>query len=154
MISFVHIMKAMPGNPRPPERARRLRVLAAVIRKRGRVLIARRKGDDRFGGRWEFPGGKLEPGETPEQGLARELREEFGIEAAVGRFLGMVRSESPGFAIALEARETSHRSGEFELRDHDEIRWVKPSELAQFDLTEPDRRLLGRILKRLEEARR
>jgi 8-oxo-dGTP diphosphatase len=134
--------KQKSAAPRP------LKVLAAVIIKRGRILIARRKSTDRFGGQWEFPGGKLEAGETPKDGLARELKEEFGIEAGVGRFLGSVRSASPGFAILLGAYEVIHLSGEFELREHDEIRWVRPSEIAGFELTEPDLRLLDRIFKK------
>jgi 8-oxo-dGTP diphosphatase len=123
-------------------------VLAAVIKKRGRILIARRKPTDRFGGRWEFPGGKLEPGETSEGCLERELMEEFGIQAGIGRFIGSVLADPAGLAIRLDAYEAVHRAGEFELREHDEIRWVRPSELAGFELTEPDRRLLDRILKK------
>lgn len=137
----------MPQKAKPQE-PRRLKVLAAVIRKDGRILIARRKSTDRFGGQWEFPGGKLEPGETPEAGLKRELAEEFGIEAGIGRFLGSVKSESVGYAIELDAYEAVHLAGEFELREHDEIRWVTPSKLSDYDLTEPDRRLLKQILKR------
>jgi 8-oxo-dGTP diphosphatase len=124
-------------------------VLAAVLEKGGRILVARRKSTDRFGGQWEFPGGKLEPGETPEGCLKRELMEEFGIDAGIGRFIGSTLSESAGFLIRLDAFEAFHLAGKFELREHDEIRWVMPSELAGFELTKPDRRLLGRILKRL-----
>lgn len=130
-----------------PSARRRRKVLAAVLEENGRILIARRKITDRFGGFWEFPGGKLEPGETPEGCLSRELLEEFGVLAAIGRFIGSVRSESAGLSIELDAYEARHLQGEFELREHDEIRWVSPSELAGFDLTEPDRRLLGRIMK-------
>jgi len=143
----------MPRKQKPSA-PRRLKVLAAVIKKRGRILIARRKSTDRFGGQWEFPGGKLEAGETPEDCLRREMTEEFGIETRIGRFLGSVRSDLPGFAIELDAYDIIHLAGEFELRDHDEIRWVMPSELAGFELTEPDRRLLDRILKKPGETPR
>jgi 8-oxo-dGTP diphosphatase len=135
----------MPQNP-PQAVPGRLKVLAAVIRRDGRVLIARRKSSDRFGGKWEFPGGKLEPGETPADCLKREILEEFGVEVRVGRFLGSARSDFPDVTIELDAYEVHPEKGEFELRDHDELRWVLPSEVAGFDLTEPDRRLLDRVV--------
>ena len=135
----------MPRKSKPTA-PRRLKVLAAVIENGGRILIARRKSTDRFGGQWEFPGGKLEPGETPEQCLERELREEFGIASRIGRRLGSAKADSPEFAIRLDAYEAFHLGGEFELREHNEIRWVAPSEIAGYDLTEPDRRLLGQIM--------
>jgi 8-oxo-dGTP diphosphatase len=143
----------MPGRSKSAA-PRRLKVLAAVIRKRGRILIARRKSTDRFGGLWEFPGGKLEPGETSEGCLERELMEEFGIRTGIGRFIGSVLADAAGLSIRLDAYEAEHRAGEFELREHDEIRWVRPSELAGFELTEPDRRLLGRILEKRTERPR
>jgi 8-oxo-dGTP diphosphatase len=132
----------MPGKP-PRGELRSLKVLAAVIKKGERVLIARRKSTDRFAGRWEFPGGKIEPGETPESCLKREIMEEFGVETRVGRLLGSARADSPGLSIELDAYEAFPNGGEFELRDHDDLRWVLPAELAGYDLTEPDRRLLA-----------
>jgi 8-oxo-dGTP diphosphatase len=126
-------------SPRP------IRVLAAILEQSGRLLVARRKKDDRFGGRWEFPGGKIEPGETPEECLRRELREEFGVESRVGRYLGTVRSVSEEFSVELLAYEVFHLAGEFCLYDHEEIRWVRLSELEQYDLTEPDRLLLAKL---------
>ena len=63
------------------------KVTAAVIEKDGRILIAKRRIGDRHGGRWEFPGGKIDSGETPEECLKRELREELGIEAEIGELL-------------------------------------------------------------------
>ncbi len=133
--------KSVSPPPRP------LMVLAAVLEKDGRILIGRRKGADRFGGQWEFPGGKLEPGESPQECLKRELMEEFGIAAGIGRFLGSTLSDSAGLSIRLDAYAAVHLAGEFELREHDDLRWVLPSELAGFELTGPDRQLLGRVLK-------
>jgi 8-oxo-dGTP diphosphatase len=104
------------------------------------------KKGDRFAGLWEFPGGKLEQGETPEECLARELYEELGIRARVGRSLGSVYYSSPGFAIELIAYRVSHPAGSFRLQDHEEVRWVSPSEVGQFALTEPDKLLLEKLL--------
>jgi 8-oxo-dGTP diphosphatase len=132
--------KSVPQEPRP------LRVLAAVLEKNGRWLIAKRKKGDRFAGLWEFPGGKLERGETPEECLARELTEELGIRVRVGRYLGSVRYSSPSLSIELMAYRVSHRAGSFCLQDHEEVRWVSPSEIGRFALTEPDRLLLQRLM--------
>lgn len=131
--------KSDQQEPRP------FRVLAAVLEKNGRWLIAKRKKEDRFGGLWEFPGGKLERGETPEECLARELYEELGIRARVGRYLGSVRYSSPNFAIELIAYRVSHLTGSFRLQDHEEVRWVSPGEVGRFDLTEPDKLLLEKL---------
>jgi 8-oxo-dGTP diphosphatase len=66
------------------------RVTAAILRKEGKILIAKRQSGDAFEGKWEFPGGKIEEGETPEQCLRRELFEEFGIDASIGNLLCIV----------------------------------------------------------------
>jgi 8-oxo-dGTP diphosphatase len=121
------------------------KVTAAVIEKEGRVLIGRRKTGDRFGGLWEFPGGKLEPGEAPRDGLRRELREELGIEASIGPFLGSFPFNSAGLSIELLAFRASIEAGAPALFDHDEILWVPLGALADYPLTEPDK-LLAAIL--------
>jgi 8-oxo-dGTP diphosphatase len=136
-------------NARPRKQVRRklgpVRVLAAVLEKNGRWLIAKRKRGDRFGGLWEFPGGKLEADETPREGLVRELSEELGIEVRVGTSLGSVRYSSPDLAIELIAYAVVHVSGSFCLQDHDEVRWVVPSRIGRYALTEPDRLLLQKL---------
>jgi len=119
--------------------------LAAILCRDGRLLIARRKKGDRFEGLWEFPGGKLEPEEKPEDCLVRELKEEFGVEARAGRFLGSIRYASASLSIELRAYAVAHVSGVFHLYDHDEIRWVTPGECRDYALTEPDRILLEQM---------
>jgi 8-oxo-dGTP diphosphatase len=136
----------MPKEKTPPREPRPLRVLAAVLEKNGNWLIAKRKKGDRFAGLWEFPGGKLEPGESPEECLVRELSEELGIRVRVDRFLGSVRYSSPDFAIELIAYSASHIAGSIRLQDHEKVRWVSPSEVGRFALTEPDRLLLDKLL--------
>ena len=127
------------------EKQKSLRVLAAILYRDGRLLIARRKKGDRFEGLWEFPGGKLEPEEKPEECLAREMKEEFGVEARVGGFLGSIRHVSASLSIELSAYAVVHVSGAFHLYDHDEIRWVTPEECRDYALTEPDRILLDKL---------
>lgn len=124
-----------------------IRVTAGVIDRKGTVLIARRKTQGRFRGAWEFPGGTVEPGETPEECLGRELREELGINAAIGPFIGSFLYHSDTLAIELLAFRASILGGELTLRDHDEIRWVKPIELNDFAIAEPDRPLVQALLK-------
>lgn len=120
-------------------------VTAAVIEKDGRILIARRKKGDHLANKWEFPGGKLEPGETPEEGLARELHEEFGIRTEVGEFIGSSRFAYRHAAIELLAYRVVCLSDEFKVRDHEEIRWVPPEELGRYDFSEADRPIVRKL---------
>lgn len=113
-------------------------VTAAVIQQNDKVLIARRKKNGRFGGLWEFPGGKIEPGETAEACLRRELREEFGIETLIGDFLCSSRYESSSYSVEILAYSASHLSGIFMPQDHDEIRWVRTSDFPLYEFTLPD----------------
>jgi len=136
----------MPLKKPDPKEPPPLRVLAAVLEKNDRWLIAKRSGGDRFAGRWEFPGGKLEQGETPQECLAREISEELSIRIRVGRCLGSVQYSQPGFAIELTAYQASHLAGALRLQDHEEVRWVSPGEIGHFALTEPDRLLLEILL--------
>ena len=119
------------------------KVTAAVIKKGGRILIARRKSGDRFGGFWEFPGGKLEPGESPEAGMRRELREELGVETRIVGFLGAFPFESSGLSIELLAYRVAIERGEVRPVDHDEILWARPGDLTGFVFTEPDKPLVA-----------
>jgi 8-oxo-dGTP diphosphatase len=122
-------------------------VTAAVIEKDGKILIARRKEGDQLEGRWEFPGGKLEPGETPEEGLKRELREEFGIETAIGEPVGSSSFAYPHLTIELLAYRATVLSGAIKVRDHDEIRWVLPEDLPRHDFCEADRPIVRKLLE-------
>lgn len=127
------------------------RVTAAVIERSGRFLIAQRKPGLRFAGVWEFPGGKVEPGETPEAGLRREIAEELAIEIAVGAPLGAFRHSGPDLAIELLAFRAEWIGGRIVLHDHAEVRWVTPAEMPDFDFALPDRDLVR--LLRGEEVR-
>ena len=123
-------------------------VTAAVIEKDGNILIAKRKQGSRFAGKWEFPGGKLEKGETPEQCLKRELQEELDITAEVGDlFCSSEYSYTPEFTIRLLAYRATVISGVFNLNDHEEIRWVKPADLANYDFPEADRPIVEQLVK-------
>ncbi len=128
-------------------------VTAGVIEQVGKVLIARRKKAGYSGKRWEFPGGTLEAGETPEECLRRELREELSIEAAIGELICACRyTFNNARTIELMAYRAEHLSGDIELRDHDEIRWVELDQLPLYDFPEPDKPIVEKLIE--EAARR
>lgn len=106
-----------------------INVTAAIIIDSGKVFIARRKTTARMPGVWEFPGGKIEAGETPEQCLRRELREEFDIEVEVGDHLGTSVHHYEFGTIALMAYRTRVTGGEFKLNDHEEVAWATAEDL-------------------------
>ncbi len=114
-------------------------VTAAVIEKDGKILIAQRRKGSTLGGRWEFPGGKIEPGETAEECLKRELKEEFDIESEAVDFLIASRFRYCLVPIELLAYRVKHLSGEFKVNEHDQIRWVTPSELNSYDFMPADK---------------
>jgi 8-oxo-dGTP diphosphatase len=123
-------------------------VTAAVIEKDGYILIAKRKQGKRHTGNWEFPGGTLEEGETHEQCLRRELQEELAITVEIGDLICISEySYTPDWTIRLLAYRTTVISGNFSLNDHEEIRWVKPTDLANYDFPEADRPIVEKLVK-------
>jgi 8-oxo-dGTP diphosphatase len=127
---------------------RKITVTAAVLEKDGRILIARRKREDSLADKWEFPGGKLEKGETPKECLRRELREELNIDVVVGDFIGRSCHRHPHGEIELLAYRVIHLSGEFQLHDHEEIRWVLPADLLSHDFSAADIPIVKLLLER------
>ena len=101
-------------------------VTCAIIESIGKILIARRAQDQKLAGKWEFPGGKVEDGESPEECLKRELEEEFGIQTEVGEFICSNKHHYDHISIELMAYRVKYISGEFTLTDHDTIEWVNP----------------------------
>ena len=127
------------------------RVTAAVIVRDGTLLIARRAPGDRFGGRWELPGGKVEDGESLAGCLKRELAEELGVEADVGEELGCVTHSHGDDTIELHALRVRAARGEIRRTAHDEVRWAPPSEWDRYDFLEADRPLLEMLRRRWHE---
>ena len=115
-----------------------LNVTAAIIEKEGRVLAARRRAGSHLAGYWEFPGGKLEEGETPEVCLRRELTEEFKIDSNIGLFVGESIYDYGTKVIRLMAYLVEHIEGEFELIDHDDMRWLSLDELNEVNWAPAD----------------
>lgn len=113
-------------------------VTAAILVRNGLVMLARRGPSEKHAGSWEFPGGKTEPGETPQQGLKRELQEEFGWSSDVGRFVMENIYRYDDGAIRLLAFLAIPGIGEPRLCVHDAIAWVEPVELCEYSLLPAD----------------
>lgn len=107
-------------------------VAAGIIFKADHILIAKRAHNKSQAGLWEFPGGKIELGETPEQCLVRELREELGIVVKVNHFIMENIHHYNEISIELQAFHCHYLSGEIELNAHDEVQWVRLEELTDF----------------------
>jgi 8-oxo-dGTP diphosphatase len=122
--------------------SRCLQVTAALIPEGGRLFIAQRPPHKKFGLMWEFPGGKVEIGETLEESLAREIREELCWDIRVGDFFRQINHETPDLRIDLYAFWCTVRGGTLCLREHAACCWAYPEELRTVGLTLPDLRLL------------
>ena len=126
---------------------RSIHVVAGVIRDvRGRVLLARRTEGRDLAGLWEFPGGKCEPGETPEQALARELHEELGIESRIGAPLIRVPQQYPDKTLVLDVREVEAWHGPARGREGQALAWVPVEKLALYDMPPADRPVVAALL--------
>lgn len=115
-----------------------VKVAAAVMIRENKILIGKRNKDDILGGLWEFPGGKIEDGETPEVTLRREMEEELGVEIEIGAFIGMNQHTYPHIAIELHAYYCYCVKGEPRALEHQELRWVEVSELSLHEFAPAD----------------
>lgn len=120
-------------------------VTAAIILKDNKVLIARRAPDERMAGKWEFPGGKIERGETPQQCLSREIREELDVSVEVLDFFGESIYRYEHGEIRLLAYFCRWISGGFSLHVHSSIKWVGKDELSSFDFAPADIPLVDKL---------
>jgi 8-oxo-dGTP diphosphatase len=123
-------------------------VVAAVIRREdGRLLITQRLADDTLGGYWEFPGGKVDPGEALPDALARELMEELGVEARIGAQIHHIVHAYPDRDVRLYFFEARIVSGEPRKLEVADLRWVTLNELMDYQFPEADRPLLEQLRK-------
>lgn len=113
-------------------------VTAAIIKRNGTVLIARRGPGEKLAGFWEFPGGKVDGEETLEGCLIRELREELGVEVVPGRTLCESDYSYDHGSFRIIAMEATPESYDFQLKVHDQVAWVKPDCLQEFALLPAD----------------
>jgi 8-oxo-dGTP diphosphatase len=133
-----------PGGQGNGVRQNALRLVVAALMLRGdEVLICQRRADQPMALQWEFPGGKIEPGEGPEEALARELNEELGIVATIGTRVTHIRHNyRHGGAVDLQFFAVYEFRGEIENRIFRDVRWVKLEELPNYDFLVADRGLI------------
>jgi 8-oxo-dGTP diphosphatase len=126
------------------DRRRTLVVAGLILGDDGRILIAQRRADQALGGQWEFPGGKVEPGEAPVAALARELREELGVAAAVGRIWDVLFHAYPDFDLVMLVY-VCRINGAPRAVEVADLAWVAPRDLAGWDILPADRPLVERL---------
>ena len=123
-------------------------VVAAVIQnKEGKILIAQRNLKKSQGGLWEFPGGKIEPNETKEEAIIREIKEEMDIDIEAKKFIDQKIFNYPDKDINLIAIECKQIKGDIKLNEHEDIKWVNKNELRNFNFAPADEFIVQTILR-------
>jgi 8-oxo-dGTP diphosphatase len=123
-------------------------VTAGILTDGKRVLVCQRRAGTRFGLKWEFPGGKVEDGEPPEACLARELQEELGVRAEVGREVHRVDHVYPdGFSVRLLFFQVPRHSGTPRNLAFERMEWARPQDLPAYDFLEADRAVVERLAR-------
>jgi 8-oxo-dGTP diphosphatase len=118
---------------------RTVNVAAAIIERGREILISQRLKDSQRGLKWEFPGGKIEHGESPEECLRREIKEELDLDIRVGERLMVVEHQYEDLKVILYCHRCSYQGGEAKAKDCHDFRWVVAGDLTNFDFTEADR---------------
>lgn len=138
----------MTAASTPGHHADPLHVVAAILRDaRGRILLARRTEGRDLAGLWEFPGGKVDAGETPEAALVRELHEELGIDVTVGDALIEVPQQYPHKRLRLDVRHVRGWQGRVHGREGQALAWVPPAQLTRYDMPPADRPVVAALLQ-------
>lgn len=138
----------MPAATKPSIKKRNvwIPVVAGLMRRQGKVLVGQRPQGASLAGTWEFPGGKIELGESPEFALARELKEELGIEAEIGPLKFAATHTYGKTGILFLFFEVKYWKGQIKTQQHPDLRWVTPKELSQLELPEANSKFLKDIL--------
>lgn len=125
-----------------------VRVVAAAIRKDNKIFATQR-GYGEFKDGWEFPGGKIEEGETPEQALTREIKEELDTEIQVGKLIDTIEYDYPKFHLSMDCFWCEIMQGGLELKEHEAARWLSKEELYSVDWLPADVGVVEKIKKEL-----
>jgi len=125
---------------------KRIDAAIAIVRRDGRILLCQRKADDTFGGYWEFPGGKVEPGESLQDCLRRELREEIEIEVRPTRDLPHIDHQYPDALVRLHPFLCDHVRGEPQLIECQQAVWISPGELRKYTLPPANEQLIEDVI--------
>lgn len=118
-----------------------IEVVAGIICQNGKIFCTAR-GYGEFKGFWEFPGGKMEPGETREQALARELKEELDIDVQVGEHVTTVEYDYPAFHLTMHCFYCDIKEGQITLLEHEDAKWMEPGELHTLNWLPADKGII------------
>ena len=126
-----------------------IRVVAAIIKATNKdgepIIFATQRGYGDFKGGWEFPGGKIEDGETPEEALVREIKEELDTEIIVGELIDTIEYDYPNFHLSMDCFWAEIVSGDLVLKEHDAAKWLRMEELDSVDWLPADVTLVGKV---------
>lgn len=131
------------------EQKKEIEVVAAIIQD-GNHIFATQRGYGEFKDGWEFPGGKIEAGETPEQALIREIKEELDVEVIVGDLLHTVEYDYPKFYLRMHCFFCTMKSGDLKLREHEAARWLTKETLDSVKWLPADLEVIEFVRKRLK----
>ena len=123
---------------------KKIEVVAAILQ-RDEAYFTTQRGYGEFEGMWEFPGGKIEPGESPEVALKREIQEELGVSIVVWNMLCTTEYDYPSFHLTMHCYLCEIESGEIELREHKSARWLRPEELGSVEWLPADKDVISRL---------
>lgn len=124
-----------------------IRVVAAIIQDRDRIFATQR-GYGEYKDGWEFPGGKIEPGETPEEALRREIMEELNTRIAVGKKLTTIEYDYPQFHLSMDCFLVTVIEGDLVLKEHEAAKWLRKTELDTVNWLPADQAII-QLLKKL-----
>ena len=124
----------------------KVEVVAAVIQKNNKIFCAQRNLSKSMGGKWEFPGGKIELGETKEEALVREIKEELDSDIVVDKYLMTVEHDYPTFHITMHAYLCTLVKGELILKEHNDSVWLSKEELLSLDWADADKPIVNIII--------
>lgn len=122
-----------------------VRVVAAVIRSEDKIFATAR-GYGEFKGQWEFPGGKIEPGETPQEALVREIQEELDVKIEVGNLIDTIEYDYPSFHLSMDCFWCIVTDGEITLKEAEDARWLSKDELYSVDWLPADMELIKKLV--------
>ena len=124
---------------------KKIEVVAAIIQRDG-AYFATQRGYGEFEGLWEFPGGKIEPGESREVALKREIQEELGIDITIDKFLCTTEYDYPSFHLIMHCYLCSVASGDIELREHKSARWLTAETLDSVEWLPADKDVIDKLI--------